>query len=109
MEIVAVSFARLSFPGPFVAFAVGSAALDARARQPRNGGAAVVIAAGAALAEGHASKLGGPDHQRVLEQAARLEILQQPGDRFVSGTSHRRQFLLDAGMVVPVAGRAALP
>src|SRR5438128_1039504 len=39
VEIVAVGFSRLSLPGPFVALAVGDAALDARAGHPRDEGA----------------------------------------------------------------------
>jgi hypothetical protein len=31
-----------------------------------------MIAAGAALAEGHSAKLGGPNYQRILKHAARL-------------------------------------
>src|SRR5437879_5126490 len=48
------------FPGPFIAFAVGRAGLNTRAGEPGDKCAAVMVAAGAALAEGHAAKFGGP-------------------------------------------------
>src|SRR5688572_29341538 len=66
-------------PGPLVALAVAGAALDAGAGEPGDEGAAVVIAAGGALAEGVASELGAVDEQRVVEHAARLEVAQQAG------------------------------
>ena len=34
-------------------------------------------------AVGRAAELAAPDHQRVVEQAARLQVLEQPGDRLV--------------------------
>jgi hypothetical protein len=54
--------------------AVGHAAADARAGEPGDGGSAVVVAAGAALGEGHAAEFGAPNDAGFLEQAARFEI-----------------------------------
>ena len=51
------------FQRPLVALAVGDARLDAGAGQPGDERAAVVVAAGGALAEGHAAELGGPDRR----------------------------------------------
>src|SRR5215210_5310018 len=76
VEVVAVS-RRASAPGPLVALAVARAALDARAGEPGDEGAAVVVAAGGALAEGLSAELGAVDEQRVVEQAAALEVAQQ--------------------------------
>ena len=55
---------------------MGDAALDSRASEPGDGGAAVVVAAGAALREGHPAEFGGPDHQSIFKQAARFQIIQ---------------------------------
>ena len=43
----------------------------------------VVVAADAALRDRHAAELGVPDDQRGVEQAARLQVGQQAGDRQV--------------------------
>ena len=46
VQVVAAGRARAVLPGPFVALAVGDAALDAAAGQPGDERAAVVVAAG---------------------------------------------------------------
>ena len=50
VQVVAVGLALGGLPGPVVALAVGDARLDAGAGQPGDGRAAVVVAAGRALA-----------------------------------------------------------
>jgi len=42
-----------------------------------------VVASLAALGEGHASELGAPQDQRVVEHAPGLEVDEQGGDGFV--------------------------
>ena len=43
-------------------------------------GVRVMIAAIGALGRGRAAELGAEDDQRVVQQASRLQIAQQPGD-----------------------------
>src|SRR5436309_15749754 len=62
-----------------VGFAVADAALDAAAGQPHAKAAAVMIAAvirfrQGALAVNGASELPSPDHQRIFQQTALLQI-----------------------------------
>ncbi len=105
MQVVAVQ-ALDGAPAPLVARAHRRAALDPGPGKPGDGRAAVVVAACGALAERLPAELGTPDHQRVLEQAAGLEVVEQSGDGPVHGGGHGRQFLDDAAVVVPVIGRA---
>src|SRR5688572_18998966 len=55
--------------------------------------------------EGSASKLCGPDDQRVVEQAALLEIVQQPGDGLVDVLCERH-VRLHVAVCVPIVRRA---
>ena len=48
--------------------------LDAAAGQPDREGVRMMIAAVGALGGRRAAELGAEDHQRVLEQAARLQV-----------------------------------
>src|SRR5437867_2623393 len=82
MKVVAISWLR-SFPRPLIALAVSHTGFDAGAGQPCDEGAAVVVTASAALAEGHAPEFGRPNYQGVLEEAARFEVLHQRGGGFV--------------------------
>ncbi len=66
-----------------VSFAVGDAALDAAAGQPHREAENVMIAAIRTLRAGRAAKLRGEDNQRFIEQAAALQILEQPGDGLI--------------------------
>src|SRR3712207_8006198 len=45
----------------------------------------VVVAAVGALREGRAAELAAPDDERLVEQAAALEVLEQAGDRLIYG------------------------
>ena len=64
---------------------MGNSGLDSCPGEPIHKGAAVVIAAKIALAEGHPAKLGGPNDQGVLEQPAGFQILYQRGGGLVHG------------------------
>src|SRR5206468_7321565 len=77
------------------------------AGHPADKSAAVMVAALAPLGEGHASKLGAPKHQGVLEHAAGFEVLEQAGDGLVDGGADRRKLLRDTRVIVPIAGRTA--
>src|ERR1051325_522446 len=102
MEIVAIGWFE-RFPGPFVGLAIAGSALDARARQPSGKCAAVVVASSAALAEGHPPKLGGPNHERILEKAPRLEVFDQSSGWFVHCAGDEGKFPVDVSMAVPIA------
>ena len=47
-----------------------------------------MVAALAALAIGRAAELAAPDHQRVLEHPALLQVLEQRGDRLIDVAAH---------------------
>ena len=63
--------------------AVDDAALDAAAGHPDREAVDVMVAAVAALRAGRAAELGGEDDERLVEQAALLQVLEQAGDRLV--------------------------
>ncbi len=102
VEVVTVGFAFDGLIAEFVAKTVGGTGLHSCAGEPGDEGAAVVIAAGFALGEGHAAELGGPDDEGVFEHAELLEILKESGDRFVDGFGDEGEFVGDVGVVVPV-------
>src|ERR1043165_1902684 len=106
MEVIAVG-GFLRFPRPGITFAVGDPTLHAGPSHPRDKRPPVVIASGASLAERHPPKLGSPNQQGIFEKPARFQILHQSSCWLVGGGGHRRKFLLDIGMVVPVARRPA--
>ena len=68
-----------------VGLADADAALDAAAGQPHREAVGVVVAAGAlgVLGRRLPAELAAPDDQRRVEQAALLQVLEQPGDRLV--------------------------
>ncbi len=59
--------------------AVDDAPLDAAAGQPGAEALRVVVAA-VGLGAGRAAELGAPDDDRLVEQPALLEVLEQAGD-----------------------------
>ena len=69
----------------FVGLADADAALDAAAGQPHGEAVGVVVAAGAlgVLGGRLPAELAAPDDQRLVEQAALLQVLEQAGDRLV--------------------------
>ena len=91
-----------------VGLAVGDAGLHATARHPHREAAgmvvaAVVVARELALAVDGAAELAGPEHQRVVEQAALLEV----GDERRLRAVHRGGLLRDLAGEVPVLVPAA--
>src|SRR6266404_9184983 len=74
VQVVAVGPAAGALVAELVALSVADAALDAGAGQPGNKRAAVMVTAGGALRERHPAELGRPDDQRVVEQAALLQV-----------------------------------
>src|SRR5204863_3624374 len=90
----------------FVGLAVGHAALDAAADQPYGEAVGVVVPAVAALGAWRPAELGAPDDQRVLQEAAQLEVLQEPADRLVHLGAQGAVAFLQAAVGVPGAGAA---
>ena len=64
-----------------VGAAVAQAALHAAAGQPHRKAFGVVVAAVFAFDDGSAAEFAAPPDQRVIQEAAGLEILEQAGDR----------------------------
>ena len=88
--------------------AVLVAGLHAAAGEPDGEGTAVVVAPGArvaeaTLAERRAAELGREDHQRVLEHAARLQVLDQGGGRLVDVVALVGQLTREGDVLVPAA------
>src|SRR5206468_1948169 len=89
-------------------FAVTDAAFDTTARQPARECIRVMITAFAALSARHPAKLGGPEHERIVKQAAGLEVSDQRGGRLVHTPSHRAVVARDVLVGIPVAAREAV-
>jgi len=102
VEVVAVGFAIDGLIAEFVAETVGSTGFDACAGEPGDEGAAVVIAPGFSLGEGHAAELGSPDDECVLEHAELFEVPNETGNRLIDGFGDEGEFVGDIGVVVPV-------
>ena len=82
--------------------------LESAARNPHREGVNVVIAPGglAHLAHRRAAKFAAPDHDRVVEQAALLEVADERGGGAIDVEGFQRQMFFeildDAAVVVPV-------
>ena len=109
VQVVAVRLALGRPPAPLVARPVGHPALHTRPGEPRHRGAGVVVAAGRPLRERLPAELRAPDHERVRQQPAVVQVLQQRRGRAVHLAGDRGQFLDDVGVVVPVVRRPAGP
>src|SRR3569623_1370459 len=59
---------------PLIALTVGGATFDATTAEPVREHIGIVIASLATLGAGHAAELRGPQNERVVQQAALLEI-----------------------------------
>ena len=80
VQIMHVDFVLDHVEAQFVAFADGDAGLDAAARQPHGERVRMMIAAVIpALHHRRAAEFAAPDDQRVVEQAALLQICDQSG------------------------------
>ncbi len=78
-------------------------ALDAGSRKPGCESLGVMVAALHAFLEGgHAAKLGGPDDQGIVEQAADLEVGKQGRGRLVEDRTMALIIRIDAPVAVPV-------
>ena len=78
VQVVHVNLVLHDVEAEVIALAERDAGLDAAARQPHRECVRMMVAAvAAALHHRRAAELAAPDHQRVLEQAALLQILDQ--------------------------------
>lgn len=85
MEIVQVDFIFRGKPSVVIRGAVSCASLHSRTGEPHGEAFRIVIASIASALRGWgASEFAAPNHQRVLEQAARLQIPEQAGNRLVN-------------------------
>ena len=86
MEIVHVDFVHDGVVAEFVGLAIGDAALEAAAGEPDAEAGGIVIAPRAVLlGVGRAAKFAAPPDDRVFEQPALFQVVEQPGDRLVHG------------------------
>src|SRR5205823_4033476 len=82
VQVVDVDGILDDVPAEFIGLAEDGAGFDAATGHPDGEGEGVVVAAadaletGAVLAERRAAELGEPKHQRAVEQAAALQILE---------------------------------
>ena len=80
VQVVDVDLILRDVEAELVGLADSDAGLHAAAGHPHGEGVRMMVAAvGAALHHRRAAKLAAPDHQRVVEQAALLQILDQRG------------------------------
>src|SRR5438132_4326429 len=81
--------------------------------QPGSEAVGIMIAAGAlvgiaAVGKGCAAEFAAPDHQRLVQQAARFEVLQQTSHRLIRTVRHLAMRLIVFRMRgVPVVGAGA--
>ena len=73
VQVVDVDHVLDGVVAELVGLAVGDAGLDAAAGQP-DGKALDVMVAAVALVHRRAAELAAPDHQRVVQQAALLQV-----------------------------------
>ena len=88
-----------------VGLAKAGAPLDPAAGHPHREAVSVVVAAGplGVLGGGLAAELAAPDHQGLVEQAAPLQVLEQPGDRLVGTAGVVVVVVLEVAVSVPIA------
>ena len=67
-----------------------------------------MVAAVALFGHRRAAEFAAPDDQRLVEQTAALEILEQPRDRPIHRAASLSVVCLDVAVCVPLAARAAV-
>ena len=83
VQVVHVDFVLHGVIAEFVGLAVRDARLDSATGQPDREAVRVVISTVFALRERSSAKLAAPPDDRVVEQSAFLQILQQSSDRLI--------------------------
>src|SRR5262245_17001234 len=87
-----------------VGTAVHHAALEPATGQPGGEAEGAVVPPVAPLGAGGATELAAPYHQRLVEEAAPLEVLEQPGDRLVGLPAEHAVRGLEVGVTIPITG-----
>src|SRR5262245_49281568 len=107
LQIVDVDAVLGGTEAEFVGGAESDAGLDAAAGQPHGKGLDVVIPADgfAALAHGRAAELAAPDDERVVEEAALLQIAHERG----TGLIHFARYLLESAAEIGAAAAVMIP
>jgi len=108
VEVVHVDFV---FPGKVAEFVGGSvtvAGFDSSSGEPDGEAGRVVVAAVFTLSYGGAAKLGSPDNEGVVHQAALLEVSQESGNGLVGGEGVLGVTFDEATMLVPDIGSTGL-
>src|SRR5262245_15448381 len=95
MNVMHVGLAFDRAQADFIGRSVYRAPLDTPARHPNGEAPGIVIAAFALFVEGRAAELASPDYECLVEQSARFQIGQQPGDWLVGGFTVLRMVLFD--------------
>ena len=65
------------FVAPLIRLTVGHDSLDATACEPIRKYIRIVVASLASLRTGHAAELGGPEHDRIFQESALFQVLEQ--------------------------------
>ena len=86
----------------------GLATAHTAAREPQGEAGGVVVASVPLLGHGGATELPAPDHERVVEEAAGLEVGEKPGDGLVLAGAEFRVVLFDASVGIPAVARAVV-
>ena len=91
----------------FVGGAVSESALDAAPGHPDAEAVGVMIATIAVLGARRASKLGGPNNDRLVQEAPLLEVLQQRTNRLIDFFAHTGMAFFETLVRVPAARATA--
>src|SRR4051794_19996291 len=86
--VVAIGGLIRNFVGPLVAGSVGNASSNPAASQPVREGKGIMIPAFAPLAAWHAAEFRGPEDNRIVEQSARFQVLDQSSGRLIHARAH---------------------
>ena len=105
VQVVNVQFAFGHVKRKIVRLAI-DAGLGSAARHPHAEATRVMVSTGfagtdLALDHGTAAKLAAPDHQRVIQHAALLQIGHQRGARLIGGFAILFQFAVQIAVVIP--------
>ncbi len=103
LQIVKVNAVLSGVVAVVVRATVGGARLDSRTGEEKGHRMRIVIASVTTLANRRAAKFCSPQDQRVLQQAARLHVGDQPGDRLVHLSSYVAVIVFQSAVRVPVA------
>src|SRR6185437_5230384 len=101
VQIVDVDFVLDRVPAEFVGGAVDDASLHAASGKPHRKAERMMFAAVGPFRGRRAAEFASPHDQRVFQQAARFQVLQQSGDRPIGRRAALGQRVFDLAVVVP--------